>query len=95
MPVVHRDTDARSCGAQTQAANPNVYTNNLLTAVNGNPNTHGGGELKAANPNVYIGGVLVVVDGNSAASDSYCPIPGGSHCNPKAEGGSSNVWIGG
>ena len=95
MPVVHRDTDARSCGAQTQAANPNVYTNNLLTAVNGNPNTHGGGELKAANPNVDIGGGLVVVDGNSAAGDSYCPIPGGSHCNPKAEGGSSNVWIGG
>jgi hypothetical protein len=93
MPVVHRDTDERSCGAQTQAANPNVYTNNLLTAVNGNPNSHGGGELQAANPNVYIGGVLVVVDGNSAEADSYCPLPG--HCNPKADGGSNNVWIGG
>jgi len=95
MPVVHRDTDARSCGAKTKAANPNVYTNSLITAVNGNPNTHGGGELVAANPNVYIGGVLVVVDGNSANPDSLCPIPGGSHCNPKAVSGSPNVSIGG
>jgi uncharacterized Zn-binding protein involved in type VI secretion len=93
MPAVHRDTDPRNCGAKTVAANPNVYTNDLLTAVNGNPNTHGGGELKAANPNVYIGGVLVVIDGNSASSDTYCPIP--PHCNPKAEGGSPNVVIGG
>ena len=94
MPKVHRDTDPRNCGASTVAANPNVYTNNLLTAVDGNPNTHGGGELKAANPNVYIGGVLVVIHGpNDAAADSICPIP--PHCNPKTAGGSPDVYIGG
>ena len=96
MPQVHRDTDGRSCGAKTVAANPNVYTNDLLTAVDGNPNTHGGGNLQAANPNVYIGGKLVVINApNSASPDGLCPIPGGPHCNPKTAGGSPNVYIGG
>ena len=94
MPQVHRDTDSRSCGAKTVAANPNVYTNHLLTAVDGNPNTNGGGALKAANPNVYIGGVLVVINApNDASPDTFCPIP--PHCNPKTAGGSNNVYIGG
>ena len=94
MPQVHRDTDGRSCGAKTNAACNNVFTNNLLTAVDGNPNSHGGGELKAENPNVYIGGKLVVINApNDAASDTFCPIP--PHCNPKTDGGSPNVYIGG
>lgn len=93
MPGVHRDSDSRGCGASTIAANPNVYTNNLLTAVDGNPNSHGGGELKAANPNVYIGNILVVILGNSASADTYCPLPG--HCDPHATSASGNVFIGG
>lgn len=94
MPAVHRDTDPRSCGAKTVAACPNVYTNNLLTAIDGNGNTHGGGSLNAANPNVYIGGKLVVINApNSASPDALCPIP--PHCNPKTAGGSPNVFIGG
>lgn len=94
MPQVHRDTDKRNCGASTVASNPQVYTNNLLTAVDGNTNTHGGGALQAANPNVYIGGKLVVINApNNAAPDGLCPIP--PHCNPKTAGGSSNVYIGG
>jgi uncharacterized Zn-binding protein involved in type VI secretion len=93
MAQVHRDTDKRSCGASTNAANPNVYTNSLLTAIDGNPNSHGGGGLNASNPNVYIGGVLVVVNGNSANPDAKCPIP--PHCNPAASSGSPNVNIGG
>jgi hypothetical protein len=92
MPAVHRDTDARSCGASTIAENPNVYTNGLLTAIDGNPNSHGGGELIAENPNVYIGGRLVVLDGNSANSDGLWPIPG--HWEPVAAAGSENVFIG-
>ena len=95
MPAVHRDTDSRSCGASTIAASERVYTNSLLTAVDTNPNSHGGGNLNAANPNVYIGGKLTVVVGNSSAGDNYCPIPGGSHCNPDATSGSNNVFIGG
>lgn len=94
MAAVHRDTDGRSCGASTTAANPNVYTNGLLTAVDGNLNTHGGGALNASNPNVYIGGKLVVINApNDAAPDDLCPLPG--HCNPATSGGSGNVYIGG
>jgi hypothetical protein len=93
MAAVHRDTDDRSCGASTNAANPNVYTNNLLTAVDGNPNSHGGGGLIAANPNVYIGNKLTVIQGNDANPDAICPIP--PHCNPAATSGSGNVYIGG
>ena len=93
MPAVHRDSDGRSCGASTNAANPNVFTNNLLTAVDGNPNSHGGGGLAAANPNVYVGNKLVVLDGNGADADGLCPLPG--HCSPNATGGSGNVYIGG
>tara|TARA_R110001592_G_scaffold174959_1_gene413929 strand:+ start:1427 stop:1708 length:282 start_codon:yes stop_codon:yes gene_type:complete len=93
MAAVHRDTDSRSCGASTNAANPNVYTNNLLTAIDGNPNSHGGGGLVAANPNVFIGGKLTVIMGNDANPDSFCPIP--PHCNPAATSGSGNVYIGG
>jgi len=95
MAAVHRDTDSRSCGASTIAANPNVFTNNLLTAIDGNPNSHGGGGLVAANPNVFIGNKLTVIQGNGANPDSLCPIPGGPHCSPSATSGSGNVYIGG
>jgi len=98
MAAVHRDTDSRVCGAQTIAANPNVYTNNLLTAVDRNPDSHGGGNLNASNPNVYIGGKLVVIVGNGASADSLCGKighGGHGHCNPKATSGSPNVYIGG
>ena len=61
MPEVHRDGDSRKCGAVTKAACANVFTNNRITSVDGNPNSHGGGSLNAANPNVFIGNILVVI----------------------------------
>tara|TARA_B100000927_G_C16466546_1_gene469942 strand:- start:146 stop:433 length:288 start_codon:yes stop_codon:yes gene_type:complete len=95
MPEVHRDGDSRKCGAVTKAACANVFTNNRITSVDGNPNSHGAGSLNAANPNVFIGNILVVVNGNDAGPDKKCPIPGGSHCSPNATSGSPNVYIGG
>ena len=95
MPEVHRDGDSRACGASTNAACANVFTNNKITSVDGNPNSHGGGSLNAANPNVFIGNILVVVNGNGASPDALCPIPGGPHCGPSATSGSPNVYIGG
>ena len=64
MPGVHRDRDQRACGAATIASNPNVFVNNKLAAVDGNPNSHGGGALKASNPNVFVGNILrfLIVD---------------------------------
>lgn len=95
MPGVHRNGDSRACGATTIASNPNVYVNSKLAAVDGNPNSHGGGALKAANPNVFIGGILVVVNKNSASPDALCPIPGIYHCTPSATSASGDVYIGG
>ena len=95
MPGVHRDRDSRSCGAASIASNPNLFVNNRLASVDGNPNSHGGGSLNASNPNVFVGNILVVIQGNSAAPDGLCPLPGGPHCNPGATGASGNVFIGG
>ena len=48
MPSVHRDGDGRICGATTiVSGNSTVYANNKLVAVNGDPNSHGGGGLIA------------------------------------------------
>lgn len=93
---VHRDTDSRACGAATISTQAkNVFVNNLLWSINGDPNSDGGGSLIAATNQVYIGGTMVVNVGDSSSPDSLCPIPGGPHCAPSATTGSSNVYVGG
>jgi len=95
MPAAHRDTDSRVCGATTVSAQSrNVYVNGLLWSVNGDPNSHGGGNLLAATNNVFIGGIAVCNNNDPATPDALCPIPGGPHCAPSAVGGSSNVFVG-
>lgn len=96
MPAIHRNTDARSCGATTiVAGQSNVYANDLLVSVSGDPNSHGGGALSAANNNVFINNILVVNDSpESAAPDGLCAPVGGAHCSPVTAGGSSNVFVG-
>lgn len=96
MAGVHRNTDSRACGAQTNVnGQSNVYVNNKLASVDNDSNSHGGGNLHAANPNVYINNKLVVIGGNSASPDGLCPLPGGSHCSPSATGTSPDTYIGG
>jgi len=91
---VHRDTDARICGASTTVSGQaNVYANNLLISVDGDPNTHGGGGLIAATNEVYINNKLVVNDTpDNANPDGLCPLP--PHCNPHTNQGSPDVYIG-
>ena len=92
MSHVHRATDARACGATTIVSGQStVFVNGLLWAVNGDQNTDGGGGLIASGSTVKINGIPVVIQGDSANPDSLCPIPGGTHCNPLAASGSSNV----
>lgn len=98
MPGVHRDTDARECGAKTTVVGQStVFVNNLLAAVQNDPNTHANGELLAdVNPGtVFFGGLLVVLEGSSAQPDRLCPPLGPPHCNPKAAQSSGNVFVGG
>lgn len=90
---IHRDTDSRVCGAKTTVINQSsVYVNGLLVAVDGDPNTHEGGELIAASKNLYIEGKLVVNHTpDNAKPDGLCPIP--PHCNPKTAEGSPDVFV--
>lgn len=95
MPAVHRDTDLRVCGATTVSAQgKNVFVNNLLWSIDGDPNSDSGGALSAGTNNVFIGGTAVCNNNDTAAPDSLCPIPGGPHCAPNASGGSDNVFVG-
>jgi hypothetical protein len=95
MPAVHRDTDARVCGATTVSGQgKSVYVNNLLWSINGDPNTDGGGSLIAATNSVFIGGIPVCNNNDAANPDALCPVPGGPHCAPNAVGGSSDVFVG-
>lgn len=92
----HRDTDARVCGASTiVVGNYNVFCNSLLVSVDGDPNSHGGGNLKARNNEVYVHSKLVVNHTpESAAPDNLCFSIGGNHCNPMTAEGSPNVFVG-
>lgn len=92
---VHRNTDSRSCGASTTVSGQsNVYVNNLLASVQGDPNTHGGGALSASvnDGTVFINNKKVVLKGSSASPDALCPPKGPPHCNPKSVGASPNVF---
>ena len=96
MPSIHRHSDARICGATTQVAGQsNVYAENLLVSVNGDPNSHGGGGLIAIDNGVYINNKLVVNHTpTSAAADTRCKKEGPPHCNPMTAQGSSTVFVG-
>jgi hypothetical protein len=96
MPAIHRNSDARVCGASTIVVGQStVFANGLLVSVNGDPNSHGGGSLSASCKNVYINGIMIVNNSpDGAAPDSLCPIPGGPHCGPATAGGSPNVFVG-
>lgn len=96
MPPVHRHTDARNCGATTVVVgNPDVFANNLLIAVDNDPNTHGSGGLIAACRNVFIHNILSVNHTpDHSRPDSLCPPVGGNHCDPQTAQGSPNVFTG-
>ena len=93
MPAVHRDEDARVCGAITQVSgNGNVYANGKLISVNDDPNNHIDGNLIAGSNSVYINSKLVVLHTpDSAIADALCPIA--PHCKPVTDGGSGDVFI--
>lgn len=96
MPGIHRDTDLRVCNAQTTVTGQStVYANNLLVSVDGDPNSHGGGNLIAANNNVFINNKLVVNNTpDSASADQKCISEGPPHCNPMTAGASGDVFVG-
>lgn len=93
MPGVHRNTDARSCGAETTVSlQSTVYANDKLVAVHGDPNSHGDGGLIASGSTVFVEDKLIIIEGDSANPDAFCPILP-IHCNPSAVGKSDTVFI--
>lgn len=65
-----------------------------LVSIQGNPNTHGGGDLIAGNPQtVQVVSIPVIEFSDPANPDGLCPIPGGSHCSPDSSSGSPNVFV--
>ena len=94
MPPVHRNSDSRSCGATTTVVGQStVFVNGLLVSVEGDPNTHGGGELDGSlNPGtILIEGKKLIVVGSHAARDERCGHDGHEHCDPIAIEGSPDV----
>ena len=96
MSAVHRLTDLRICGAVTIViGQSSVYANNLLIAVNGDPNSHGAGNLIAGSRNVFINNLAVVNNTpDLAIPDGLCIPIGGPHCAPITATGSPNVFVG-
>lgn len=85
MAYSHRQTDARVCGATTIVSGQDFVTiDGQLWAVDGDPNTDGGGGLIPSQSFVTIDGKAIILAGDSAAPDSLCPIP--PHCDPAAVG---------
>ena len=94
MPPAHRHSDLRVCGAKTRVQNQGtVKVNGKLWAVNGDPNSHGGGDLIAGHGlKVKIEGKPVIVHtADSAQPDDKCLPDGPPHCSPNTAEGSPNV----
>ena len=91
---IHRDTDARICGATTTVTgNADVYANNLLVSVDADPNTDGDGALIAHSNEVYADNILTVNHTpDTANADALCPVA--PHCNPDTDQGSPDVCTG-
>lgn len=93
---VHRNGDARVCGASTVVSGQTtVFANNVLVSVNGDPNSHSAGNLVADTNHVYANNIMVVNNTpDSAGADGLCIPVGQPHCTPSTAGGSPNVYVG-
>lgn len=88
MPYAHKNGDSRNCGATTIVQGQSfVFIDGKLWAVEGDPDTHGGGGLIASQHYIMINGKYVIVDGDSASPDSQ------RHSNPKAVSPSGFVEV--
>lgn len=90
---VHRQDDARICGATTVVQNQStVFVNSKLWSVKGSIDSHGSGALINSGSSVFINGIPVVIKGDHAQPDNLCFIVGPPHCDPIAVGCSPDVF---
>jgi len=90
MPAIHRNEDARACGATTIVTGQStVFANGKLVSVNGDENSHGAGALIAGSKNVFAEGIAVVNNTpDSAAEDDE------DHVNTQTAESGLNVFVG-
>lgn len=94
MPICHRDTDQRVCGATTQVVGQDfVKVDGLLWSVEGDPDTHGSGGVIHTQDFVFISGILVILLGDQANPDSLCLPDGPPHCDPFTTSGDSLITV--
>lgn len=90
MPEIHINGHSRSCGASTEVAGQStVYVAGQLVSVDGDPNSHGGGELSAGSNAVFINGLAVVNHTPDSASGDNA-----GHPNPETGEGEATVIVG-
>jgi len=93
MPAIHRNGDARACGATTIVTGQStVFANGKLVSVNGDENSHGAGALIAGSKNVFAEGISVVNNTPDGASADNLLI--NLHSAPVTASGSPNVFVG-
>ena len=93
MPGAHRHNDSRFCGATTISSGT-VRVNGRAWAVEGDPNTHGGGELISVyGSTVRIGGkkVICAVGDKAGGDNALHPIP---PTDPSSSSGNVFVYEG-
>lgn len=92
--AAHRHGDQRVCGATTIVqGQTDVYVNNKLWAVEGDPNTHGNGQLIATGQTMFINNKKVICNTPDHASpDNLCPLGGAQHCDPMTAQGSDDTF---
>lgn len=94
MPPSHRHSDLRDCGAGTVVVGQStVFVNDLLWAVQADPNNHGSGGLINSGTSVLIEDKYVIVHApDNAVPDDLCIPLGPPHCNPKTAQGSGDCF---
>ncbi len=94
MPQSHRHSDLRTCGATTVVVGQQtVFVNDLLWAVQADPNNHEGGALINSGTTVFIQDKPVIVHApDDALPDDLCLLFGPPHCEPKTAQGSPSVY---
>jgi uncharacterized Zn-binding protein involved in type VI secretion len=87
---IHRNGDARACGASTIATNQSsVYINGQLVAVENDQNSHGGGGLiSISNKGVYAETKKIIIVGDTAQTPDIS-----NHNNTQPVSGSANVFL--
>lgn len=99
MPRAHRNGDARYCLGSTIVQNQStVFVNDKLWAVEGDPDSHGGGPLKAifAPRNVYVEDKHVITSpaaDTASGPDRLGHLPGGGGGGDDPNQASPDVWV--